>query len=89
MKSWPELYNLFHGRCAIVTARRPALKSMSPIEEIQEKGDRLVIAFLKHDGIFHALLTGQEVRAKVRDAYQKNKVVSFTYDAKLRILSVP
>ena len=53
MKSWPELYNLFHGRCAIVTARRPALKSMSPIEEIQEKGDRLVIAFLKHDGIFH------------------------------------
>ena len=65
------------------------MKSMSLIKEIQEEGDRLEIAFFKHAGIFHARLTDQEVCAKVREAYQKNEVVSFTYDAKLRILSVP
>jgi hypothetical protein len=87
--SYSELYNLFHGRCASVTARRPVLKSVSQIKRLQEQRDRLVIAFLKHDGIFHALLTDQEVCAKVREAYQNNTVVAFTYDAKLRILSVP
>jgi hypothetical protein len=62
---------------------------MSRIKAIQEEGDRLVIAFLKHDGIFHALLTDREVCGKVREAWQKNEVVWFTFDAKLRILSVP
>jgi hypothetical protein len=62
---------------------------MSRIKAIQEEGDRLAIAFFKHAGIFHALLTDQEVCRRVREACQKNEVVSFTYDAKLRILSVP
>jgi hypothetical protein len=48
-----------------------------------------VIAFLKHDGILRAQLTDWEVCGRVREACQKNEVVSFTYDAKLRILSVP
>ena len=65
------------------------MRSVSPIKNIQEQRDRLVIAFLKHDGIFHALLTDRELCAKVREAYQNNTVVAFTYDAKLRILSVP
>ena len=65
------------------------MKSMSRIKAIQEEGDRLVIAFLKHDGILHAQLTDWEVCGRVREACQKNEVVSFTYDAKLRILSVP
>ena len=62
---------------------------MSQIKEIREKGDRLVIAFFKHDGIFHALRIDHEVCVKVREAYQKSEAVSFTYDARLRILSVP
>lgn len=65
------------------------MKSMSRIDKILEKDDRLVVAFMKHDGIFHALLTDQEVCAKVREACQKNEMLSFTFDAKLRILSVP
>ncbi len=65
------------------------MKSTSRIKRIQEDTDRLVIAFLKHDGIFHALLTDQEVCGKVREAYQEKNPLSFTYDAKLRILSVP
>jgi hypothetical protein len=65
------------------------LKSMSRIKEIQKEGYRLVIAFWEHDGIFHALRTDREVCAKIREAYQKNEVVSFTFDAKLRILTVP
>ena len=56
--------------------------------EIREP-DKIVIAFLKHDGIFHALWIDQEVCAKLREVCQENEVVSFTYDAKLRILSVP
>jgi hypothetical protein len=48
-----------------------------------------MIAFRKHNGIFHVMLTDQEVCAMVRAAYQKDEVVSFTFDAKLRILSVP
>ena len=58
------------------------LRSVSRIKQI-------VIAFLKHDGIFHALWIDQEVCAKLREVCQENEVVSFTYDAKLRILSVP
>ena len=65
------------------------MKSMSRIKAIREEGDRLVIAFLKHDGILHAQLTDREVCGRVREACQKNEVVSFTYDAKPRILSVP
>ena len=64
------------------------MKSMSRIKAIQEE-DRLAIAFLKHDGILHAQLTDREVCGRVREACQKNEVVSFTYDAKPRILSVP
>ncbi|HEY3738794.1 MAG TPA: hypothetical protein VGL53_03070 [Bryobacteraceae bacterium] len=65
------------------------MKSMSRIKDIQEEDGRLVVAFLKHAGIFHALLTDQEVCRKVREADQKNEEISFSYDAKLRILSVP
>ena len=74
-----------HDDCA----PEAALKSMSRIDKILEKDDRLVVAFMKHDGIFHALLTDQEVCAKVREAYQKNEMLSFTFDAKLRVLSIP
>jgi predicted metal-dependent HD superfamily phosphohydrolase len=69
-------------------APEAALKSMSRIKEILEEGDRLAIAFWMHDGIFHALLTDREVCAKVREACQKNEMLSFTFDAKLRILSI-
>ena len=60
------------------------MTSMSQIKEIREKGDRLVIAFLKHDGIFHALLTDQEVCSKVREAYQENEVVLLVETIALR-----
>ena len=65
------------------------MKSMSRIKEILEEGDRLMIAFWMHDGIFHVLLTDREVCAKVREACQENEMLSFTFDAKLRILSLP
>ncbi len=65
------------------------MKSASPIKYTLEEGNRLVIAFFKHDGIFHARLRDREVCAKVREAHQKNEVLSFTFDAELRILSVP
>jgi hypothetical protein len=48
------------------------LKSMSRIKAIQEEGDRLVIAFLKHDGILHAQLTDREVCGRIREACQKD-----------------
>jgi hypothetical protein len=88
MKNWPERYNVpwaWHNDYA----PEAALKSMSGIKEILEEGDRLAIAFWMHDGIFHAPLTDLEVCAKIRAACQKNEMLSFTFDAKLRILSVP
>lgn len=41
-----------------------------PDKRNSRTSDRLVIAFLKHDGIFHARPIDREVSAKVREAYQ-------------------
>jgi hypothetical protein len=72
-----------------VPAGRPVLTSTSGIKGIIEEGDRLMIAFFKHNGYFHVPLTDREICTKIREAYQNDEIVSFHYDAELRVLSVP
>jgi hypothetical protein len=63
-------------------------KSQSGIAEIAEEKDRLVLRLWQHDGIFHALRTDSEICEKIRQTFAKKEVLSFTYNAQLRILSV-
>ena len=71
-----------------VPAGRPVLTSTSGIKGIIEEGDRLLIAFFKHDGYFHVPLTDRGICAQIRQAYQNREIVSFHFDAELRVLSV-
>jgi hypothetical protein len=48
-----------------------------------------VIAFRTHDGIFHALLKDREICQRLQAAYESGEHLSFTFDAQLRILSIP
>ncbi len=66
-------------------AGRFKLESKSPIKYIRKEGNRLVIAFRIHDGIFPALLQDREICQRLQAAYESGEHLSFTFDAQLRI----
>ena len=62
------------------------LQSKGAVREIFPYKGKILIAFPKHDGLFH--VDGQHLLDVMRQAHAEGREVSFTFDASLKILSI-
>lgn len=64
------------------------LQSRDVVRRIYDGKGNLRIAFCQHDGIFYVSWVDIRLQKRIREAWERRETISFTYDAKLRILSV-
>jgi hypothetical protein len=64
------------------------MESKGVIRKIFEEEGSLLVSFPTHDGYFQVPLAEKDLCAKIKEARDAKKEISFTFDRELRILSV-